>query len=64
MKRGNFKNLLPYGNCEKVLLHICCAPDATYPILYLRGRHYNVTGFFITQTFIRKKSTKKDWEKQ
>lgn len=46
MKRGNFKNLLPYGNCEKVLLHICCAPDATYPILYLRGRHYNVTGFF------------------
>ena len=46
MKRGNFKNLLPYGNYEKVLLHICCAPDATYPVLYLRGRHYNVTGFF------------------
>ncbi len=40
------KNDLPYGNGEKVLLHICCAPDATYPVFYLRGRHYEVTGFF------------------
>lgn len=46
MKEKNLKNLLPYGNFEKVLLHICCAPDATYPVLYLRGRHYDVTGFF------------------
>ncbi|RLD19391.1 MAG: recombinase [Caldiserica bacterium] len=37
---------IPYGNFEKVFLHICCAPDATYPFLYLRGRHYRVTGFF------------------
>ncbi len=40
------KNDIPYGNYEKVLLHICCAPDATYPLFYLRGRHYRVTGFF------------------
>ncbi len=40
------KTDIPYGNFEKVLLHICCAPDATYPLLYLRGRHYRVTGFF------------------
>jgi predicted adenine nucleotide alpha hydrolase (AANH) superfamily ATPase len=40
------KTDIPYGNFEKVLLHICCAPDATYPFLYLRGRHYRVTGFF------------------
>lgn len=46
MKRENLKNVLPLGNHEKVLLHICCAPDATYPVLYLRGRHYEVTGFF------------------
>jgi len=46
MKEKNFKNVLPYGNYENVLLHICCAPDATYPVLYLRGRHYKVTGFF------------------
>lgn len=43
MKR---KNDIPYGNYEKVLLHICCAPDATYPFFYLNGRHYRVTGFF------------------
>ena len=40
------KEDLPYGNFEKVLMHICCAPDATYPLFYLRGRHYTVTGFF------------------
>ena len=43
MKR---KNDIPYGNYERVLLHICCAPDATYPFFYLNGRHYRVTGFF------------------
>jgi len=43
MKR---KNDVSYGNYERVLLHICCAPDATYPFFYLRGRHYKVTGFF------------------
>ena len=40
------KNDIPYGNYKKVLMHICCAPDATYPLFYLRGRHYKVTGFF------------------
>lgn len=40
------KNTLPYGNYEKVLLHICCAPDATYPVLFLRGRHYIPVGYF------------------
>ncbi len=45
MKQKN-KNDIQYGRFEKVLLHICCAPDATYPVFYLRGRHYKVTGFF------------------
>jgi predicted adenine nucleotide alpha hydrolase (AANH) superfamily ATPase len=45
MKQKN-KNDIPYGHFERVLLHICCAPDATYPVLYLRGRHYRVSGFF------------------
>lgn len=42
------KNLndIGYGNYEKVLLQVCCAPDLTYPLLYLRGRHYKVIGFF------------------
>ncbi|MGB9694785.1 MAG: epoxyqueuosine reductase QueH [Caldisericaceae bacterium] len=40
------KDYVPVGNYEKVLMHICCAPDATYPYLYLKGRHYDVTGFF------------------
>ncbi|NIA12107.1 MAG: recombinase [Nitrospiraceae bacterium] len=40
------KNDIPYGSYRTVLLHICCAPDATYPVFYLRGRHYKVTGFF------------------
>ena len=40
------KGDIPYGNYEKVLMHICCAPDATYPLFYLRGKHYVVTGFF------------------
>lgn len=34
------------GNYERVLLQVCCAPDLTYPLLYLRGHHYRVTGFF------------------
>jgi hypothetical protein len=40
------KGDISYGDYQKVLMHICCAPDATYPLLYLRGRHYAVTGFF------------------
>ncbi len=40
------KNDIPYGNYERVLMHICCAPDSTYSVYYLRGRHYKVTGFF------------------
>jgi predicted adenine nucleotide alpha hydrolase (AANH) superfamily ATPase len=40
------KEDIPYGNYDKVLIHICCAPDITYPFFYLRGRHYAVTGFF------------------
>ena len=46
MKKEKSKQTLPVGNFEKVLLHICCAPDATYPVLLLRGLHYSVTGFF------------------
>ncbi len=42
--KGN--TYVPIGNHEKVLMHICCAPDASYPFLYLKGRHYDVTGFF------------------
>ena len=44
--KNRHKNDIPCGNYEKVLMHICCAPDATYPLFYLRGRHYKVTGFF------------------
>ncbi|MGC9100344.1 MAG: epoxyqueuosine reductase QueH [Caldisericum sp.] len=46
MKDRKNKQILPRGNFEKVLLHICCAPDATYPVLLLKGLHFNVTGFF------------------
>lgn len=46
IKKMKLKDFVPFGNYEKVLMHICCAPDATYPFLYLTGRHYNVTGFF------------------
>ena len=31
---------------EKVLLHICCAPDATHSVNFLRQEGYEVTGFF------------------
>ncbi len=34
------------GNYDRVLLHICCAPDATYPVLLLRGLHYVPAGYF------------------
>jgi len=30
----------------KVLLHICCAPCAIYPLKVLRGEGHEVTGFF------------------
>lgn len=46
MKDAKNKQVIPLGNFKRVLLHICCAPDATYPVLFLRGMHYNVTGFF------------------
>lgn len=29
-----------------VLMHICCAPDATVPVLRLRAREYEPIGFF------------------
>ena len=29
-----------------VLLHICCAPCAIYPLNELRGAGHQVTGFF------------------
>jgi predicted adenine nucleotide alpha hydrolase (AANH) superfamily ATPase len=45
-EKMKLRDFVPFGNYEKVLMHICCAPDATYPFLYLTGRHYNVTGFF------------------
>lgn len=31
---------------NKVLLHICCGPCATYPVPFLIDRGYEVTGFF------------------
>ena len=31
---------------EKVLLHICCAPCACYPVNFLREKGYDVTGFW------------------
>ncbi len=31
---------------EKILLHVCCAPDATVPWEDLINEGYNVTGFF------------------
>lgn len=31
---------------EKVLLHICCGPCATYPVKVLREEGYNVMGYF------------------
>ncbi|QGT99913.1 Epoxyqueuosine reductase [Candidatus Syntrophocurvum alkaliphilum] len=31
---------------EKVLLHICCAPCATYPVEELRSDGYEVMGYF------------------
>ncbi len=40
------KNDISYGEYQRVLIHICCAPDATYPLFYLRGRHYIVTAYF------------------
>jgi len=30
----------------KILLHICCAPCAIYPIEYLRSSGFKVTGYF------------------
>ena len=30
----------------KILLHICCAPCAVYPVDFLRDEGYNVMGFF------------------
>src|SRR5450830_1418457 len=31
---------------EQVLMHICCAPDATVPVLRLRAKGYEPVGFF------------------
>ena len=31
---------------KTVLLHICCAPDATHSVNFLREKGYDVTGFF------------------
>ncbi|NLB52251.1 MAG: epoxyqueuosine reductase QueH [Syntrophomonadaceae bacterium] len=31
---------------NKVLLHICCGPCATYPVPFLQDKGYQVTGFF------------------
>ncbi len=30
----------------KLLLHICCAPCAIYPVNVLRMEHFDITGFF------------------
>ncbi len=29
-----------------ILMHICCAPDATVPVLRLRAKGYEPVGFF------------------
>lgn len=31
---------------EQILMHICCAPDATVPVLRLRAKAYEPVGFF------------------
>ena len=31
---------------EQILMHICCAPDATVPVLRLRAKGYEPVGFF------------------
>src|SRR5450756_1910940 len=31
---------------KQVLMHICCAPDATVPVLRLRAKGYEPVGFF------------------
>jgi len=31
---------------ERILMHICCAPDATVPVLRLRAKGYEPVGFF------------------
>jgi len=31
---------------ERILMHICCAPDATVPVLRLRARGWEPVGFF------------------
>jgi len=31
---------------EQVLMHICCAPDATVPVVRLRAKGYEPVGFF------------------
>ena len=35
-----------YASPVPVLMHICCAPDATVPVLRLRGKGYEPIGFF------------------
>jgi len=39
------KLLRPYREGESVLLHICCAPDASYGVPAMQ-EHFRVTGFF------------------
>ncbi len=39
------KLLRPYREGEGVLLHICCAPDASYGVPAMQ-EHFRVTGFF------------------
>jgi predicted adenine nucleotide alpha hydrolase (AANH) superfamily ATPase len=31
---------------DAMLLHICCAPCATYPVVHLRGLGYSLTGYW------------------
>ncbi len=51
----------------KLLLHVCCANCAIYPVKVLRQQHHQVTGFFFNhnihpfQEFQRRLATVKDY---
>jgi epoxyqueuosine reductase len=38
--------IMKNNNSEKILLHICCAPCAIYPLKVLQKKGYDITGFF------------------
>src|SRR5512138_1101083 len=54
-------------NGMKILLHICCAPCAIYPLKELRSQGVDVTGFFFNhnihpyQEYLRRLDTVRDY---